>query len=75
VLAERYFEDVDGLHGRLIDVLWSEESTKRVESFEVLVARALAAVDAVCEAAPHLAADSEQIRKAIEAIASTWRKL
>jgi hypothetical protein len=74
-LAVRYFEDVDGLHGRLVEVLWSEESTRRVELFEVLVERALAAVDAVCEAVPSLRAESATLRTAINAVADTWRRL
>jgi hypothetical protein len=74
-LAERYFEDVEGLHGRLVEALWAEESTRRVESFEVLVARATAALDAVCEAAPELTAEAVTVRNAIDGVASTWRKL
>jgi hypothetical protein len=74
-LAERYFEDVEGLHGRLVEVLWSEESTRRVESFEILVARATATLDTLCDAVPELAAEAVTVRNAIDAIASTWRKL
>jgi hypothetical protein len=56
-------------------VLWSEESTRRVELFEDLVKRAHAAVDAVCAASPGLVADARAIRDAIEAMAATWRNL
>jgi hypothetical protein len=74
-VAERYFEDVEGLHGRLVEVLWAQESTRRVEEFEVLVERALAAVRAVCECRPALEPASHPVRQAIEATAATWRVL
>jgi hypothetical protein len=41
----------------------------------VLVERALAAVDAVCEAVPSLRAESATLRTAIDAVADTWRRL
>jgi len=74
-LAARYFEDVEGLHGRLVEVLWAQESTRRLEEFEILAERALATVLAVCECRPALEPASHAVRQAIEATAATWRAL
>jgi hypothetical protein len=74
-LARRYFEDVDDLSDRLIELLWAEESSRRGELVEELVARADRAISAVCTAAPRLAGDSLALRRALVEMADSWRKL
>jgi hypothetical protein len=74
-LARRYFEDVDDLSDRLIELLWAEESTRRVEHFDELVARAERAISAVCAAAPRLGEGSFAVRRALAEMAAAWRKL
>jgi hypothetical protein len=74
-LSDRYFQDVSDLYERMIEVLWAEEGTRRLEVFEDLVGRAHKAVDEVCAAAPHLESKSAAVRNAIDALAEVWRSL
>jgi hypothetical protein len=74
-LAARYDEDVVGLHDRLIEVLWSEESSRRVELFEVQIARAREVVDEVCALEPDLEQKAAGVRGALDEVAVAWKKL
>lgn len=74
-LERRYFDDVHGLSDRIVEVLWGEESERRVELFDDLVTRARATVDEVCAVAPALAADSVGLRHALGRVVTTWTAL
>jgi hypothetical protein len=74
-LEERYREDVWELHDQLVEVLWAEESARRVVGFEGLIARARATVAEVCRLAPDLATDSQSLVDALDNVAAAWRNL
>ncbi len=74
-LATRYREDVEGLHDRMVEALWSQESRERVELFEQQFARALTTISAVRAAAPDLADRAFVVERALEALAAIWRGL
>jgi hypothetical protein len=74
-LADRYREDVLGLHDRLVETLWSQESSERVEVFERQFARALTTTGELGRAAPALADGLRGVEEALASLASVWRSI
>ena len=74
-LARRYDEDVARLHDRLVETLWAEESTARVEVFERQLARALTTIAEVCTDVPALTTRARPLEDALEGVAAVWRNL
>jgi len=74
-VAARYTEHVGGLHDRLVETLWSQESEERVEVFERQFARALTTVEEVCRAVPELTPMAKPVEEALAGLATLWRGL
>ena len=74
-LAARYGELVGGLHDRLVETLWSQESEERIEIFERQFARALTTVEEVCYAMPELGPQAKPVEDALAGLAALWRGL
>lgn len=74
-LAGRYHEDVVDLHDRLVETLWSQESTERVEVFERQFTRALTTIAEVCCAVPGLTSRARPVEEALDALAAVWRSI
>jgi len=74
-LEARYHEDVEALHDRMLETLWSQESAGRVQAFELQFARAITTLAEVRNAAPELGERSFPVERALDELASVWRAL
>jgi hypothetical protein len=74
-VAARYREDVEALHDRLVETLWSQESTGRVQAFELQFARAMTTLAEVRATAPGIGERAFAVERALDELASVWRSL
>ena len=62
-------------HERIVETLWAEESTRRVESFERMLAEALTSLEEIRTRRPELDDRTVPLEQALERVAAVWRAL
>ena len=74
-LLKRTIEDVGFLHDRMVESMWAEETTDRLEIFEQQLARALTTLELVFSAHAGLGPVVRRVEVSLESIAGIWRGL